>query len=231
MNLSLEEALRFCHNLSAKNYTNRLIICVPAPYLAYLADKFPSIEFAAQNVSMFSGNGAYTGEYSPLMLKSCKINYSLVGHSERRNLFAETDQIIAEKSDNCINAGLIPIICIGENLATRQNGNYKEFLEQQLRFSIPNNIKNNKVVIAYEPIWSIGTNLVPTKEELIATFEIIHSYLKESMVANNVCLVYGGSVNFGNIAEILSLQRVSGCLIGKASLDYQTLTQILERLY
>jgi triosephosphate isomerase len=233
MNFSLKEAISYCEELSQNIHNKGVIISPPAPYLAYLADKFSSINFCAQNISFFENNGSYTGEYSASIIKSCGVNYALIGHSERRKLFSETDTIIAKKIENSINAGITPIICIGESIEQRRNGTYKEFILSQLHNSLQ--IKSipiyQKLIIAYEPISSIGTGIIPTNDELIQTFEIINSFIKQSAVANKVLLVYGGSVNLDNVTQIVSLKDIDGVLIGNASFNYKNLSKILKMLY
>lgn len=227
MHFSLTEVDTICKKL-AENPKNNSIIAPPAPYLAYLAAKFPSLNFCAQNLCEFSKNGPYTGEYSGVMLKSCGINYAIIGHSERRSLYNESDQTILAKVSAALNAKVTPIICIGESAETRQNGGYKEFLINQLESSLPSNIEDD-IIIAYEPIWSIGTNELPTNIELMEAFEVISSNIAQSPVAKNVRLLYGGSVNLDNIEQVLSLKHVNGVLVGKSSLDPEILVKMLER--
>lgn len=204
MHMSLDEAFKFCTKLTEQQYNNQLIIAPPVPYLAYLSDKFKFLEFCGQNVSQFAGQGSYTGEYSSLLLKLSKINYSIVGHSERRNFLQKSNALIRQKAENCLESQVTPIICIGEDLAIRQNNNYKDFLLKQLEESLPN------IVVAYEPIWAIGTGITPGQEELTEIFDALNYYLKQRPVANNISLVYGGSVNLDNIEKILSIQNIDG---------------------
>ncbi|XVN42730.1 MAG: triose-phosphate isomerase family protein [Candidatus Rickettsia vulgarisii] len=230
MNLSLEEAFTFCNKLVQQNCYNDLIIATPPIYLSYLSDKFKSLTFSAQDVSKYQGEGSYTGEYSSSLLKLSNINYSIIGHSERRELFNESNQLVRQKVENCFQADLTPIICIGENLELRTNKTYKEFLLRQLVESLPKNYQelSKDYIIAYEPVWSIGIGNIPKEDELVEVFDIINSFLKQSQVANNVSLVYGGSVNLDNIKQILNLQEIGGVLVGKSSLDYQVLVKMLN---
>jgi triosephosphate isomerase len=228
MNLTLEESITFCNKLTSNPYTTDLIVCPPTPYLAYLANKFMSIKFCAQNISVLPGYGSYTGEYSSIMIKECFTDYVLIGHSERRDMFCESNETIRQKSINAFKAGVTPIICVGEPWENRVNGSYKEFLLTQLAESLPIDQEFSNLVIGYEPIWSIGTGLVPSDEELTEIFDIINSFLKQSYVANNISLVYGGSVNLDNVKKILNLKNISGVLVGKASLDSETLLQMLR---
>lgn len=229
MHFSLTHANAVCNKLMA-HQCEKLIIAPPAPYLALLAANFPSLTFCAQNLSKFITEGAYTGEYSGSMLKSCGINYSIIGHSERRVLFHDTNAIVAAKVNACLKAGITPVICIGESAQNRQDGCHAHVLIEQLQTFISDDI-NDEIIIAYEPIWSIGTNRLPTTSELIETFEAINSYLAQSKVAKNVRLLYGGSVNLDNIEQILSINHVNGVLVGKSSLDPEILIEMLNRLY
>jgi triosephosphate isomerase len=228
MNLTFEESIIFCSKIASSSYTSSLVLCPPIPYLAYLASKFRSIQFCAQNISALTGYGAYTGEYSSVMIKECSINYALVGHSERRNIFHESNETIKQKAINCNRAGVTPIICIGEPKENRRNGSYKEFLLRQLEECVPVDQNFSKLIIGYEPLWSIGTGLLPSEDELIEIFELINSSLKQSHIANNISLVYGGSVNLDNLKKILNLKNISGVLVGKASLDSEILLKMLQ---
>lgn len=232
MNLSLTDSLSFCTKLARQEYSNDLIIAPPSPYLAYLAEKFNTLPLCAQNVSRYEGAGNYTGEYSSLLLKLSNINYAIVGHSDRRNLFNETNEIVQQKVERCLHSDIIPIICIGENINIRTYRDYQQFLLTELAESLPNNYKmlnkNKTIIIAYEPIWSVGTGRVPLQEELVEIFDIIHSFLAQSRVANNIRLVYGGSVNLKNIKNILNLPNIDGVMVGTASLDYQILIKMLN---
>lgn len=233
MNFSLKEAISYCEQLSQNIHNKDVLISPPSPYLAHLAIRFQSINFCAQNISIFKNDGAYTGEVSASIIKSCEVDYALIGHSERRRLFSETNKIVAEKVENSIEAGITPIICVGESLEKREDGTYKDFLQNQLYNSllIKSSSIAQKIIIAYEPIWSVGTGITPTYDQLTEAFEIINSFIKQSAVANKALLVYGGSVNLDNVSQIMSLRDVAGVLIGKSSLDYQNLSKILKRLH
>ena len=224
MNFSLKQAIKFLTNLNEINHTKKLIIASPIPYLAHLQALFPAVQFCAQDISIFSGMGAYTGEISAEIVKSCGINYSLIGHSERRILCHETDQMINQKITNCLQFGIIPIICIGENASVRHNKAYLESILLQLN-SIPE--LTSKVVIAYEPVWSIGSGVIPTSHEISEIFDFIINYFNLDRVAKNISLVYGGSVNSQNYRQILSIPQISGVLLGGASLNFEEFVKIL----
>ena len=128
MNLTFKEASNLTRFLSEHNNCHKLIIAPPTPYIAYLAQNYQQLRFCAQDVSVKNAFGSYTGESSAKFFKSCGVNYSLIGHSERRTLFGETNQIVRKKAEVCIENQITPIICIGESEALRNSGNYKEFL-------------------------------------------------------------------------------------------------------
>jgi len=226
MNLSLKEAFLKADLLDKRNSWAQFILAPSAPYLAYFAKNFLKTTFCAQDVSSISGYGAYTGEVSADILKSCGVNYAIIGHSEKRTVMKDNNKTVRKKVGNCIKAGIKPIICVGESLESRKNNNYKEFILEQINESIPENAKN--VIIAYEPIWAIGTGISPTKEELTEIFNFIKNDSSISQVAKNAQLVYGGSVNSRNYKEILAIEGISGVLIGSASLDDDELNLILS---
>jgi triosephosphate isomerase len=226
MNLTLEEAYTKAKLLDSRNYSAQLLLAPPAPYLAHLTQNFKNINFCAQDLSAFSGFGAYTGEYSAEMIKSCNVNYAIIGHSERRNSIGEHSNFIKQKVLNCIEAQIIPIICVGETLEARKNNNYKEFIAEQINQSIPENA--HSIIIAYEPFWAIGSGLVPTIEEISEIFEFIKSSEDISIVAKNAQLVYGGSVSSKNYKEILAIAGNNGIILGSASLNDDELNLILN---
>lgn len=226
MNLSLAESAEFCRAVSSQDYKNLLVICPPAPYLAYLASQFPLLSFGAQHISHLQNYGAYTGEYSAQIIKNCQVNYALIGHSDRQQLFSESNAQIKQQAINCLKVGICPIICLGESLQIRQSGDYQAFIMQQLAESVP--VTEQPVIIAYEPIWSISTGSVPSRAQLTEITQIINAALQQRPVANNASLVYGGSVNLTNLASILGLADITGVLVGQASLNYQTLIPMLN---
>jgi triosephosphate isomerase (TIM) len=223
MNFTLQEAEDLCAKLiDAKT----LIISPPTPYLGYLANKFPSINFASGDISVHEGFGAYTGEYSGKILKSCGVRYVIIGHAERRGLFGEDDGIIKQKISNTLRAGLVPIICIGESLEVRKKGLHDKFIIEQLG-QLPR-LAGGSYIIAYEPLWSIGTGDNPSPQELKETFKVIKNYITKAGIVNNTQLVYGGSVAPNNIKHILDVENIDGALIGSASLSYENLKQIIQ---
>lgn len=226
MNLNLEDAFDQAIKLNMGNYGANFLLAPPIPYLAYFAKNFKNIKICAQNVSSINGFGPYTGEYSAEILKNCGVDYAIIGHSERRNIFMESNKLIKQKAANCLNSGIIPIICVGETLETRQNNHYTEFITTQLAESIPKNI--DYIIIAYEPFWAIGTGLVPTRGEILEIFELIKANIGITILAKKVQLVYGGSVSSKNYKEIISIDGNDGVILGSASLNADELNLILN---
>lgn len=225
MNLNLSDAISLVREIENESPQAELLIAPPAPYLAYFAETFKKISICAQDISVYGEFGAYTGEYSAQIVKSCGIHYAIIGHSERRSLMFETNKIVKQKIENCIHAGIVPIICIGENLEARQNNSFREFLLEQIK-SIPENAHD--IIIAYEPVWAIGTGIYPNLEEINQVIELIRTHEQISPVAKNARLVYGGSVSGKNFSEIIQIPEISGVLIGSASLNKEELKSILN---
>ncbi|MEI6628794.1 MAG: triose-phosphate isomerase [Alphaproteobacteria bacterium] len=192
---------------------DNLIVCPPFVYM----DKF-GINLGAQNVHHLS-NGAYTGEISAQMLKDVGVNYCLVGHSERRQFFNESDDLVKAKAAQCQEVDVTPIICIGESLNDYLNGQTNQVLSQQLNNCLPS---ASKFWIAYEPLWAIGTGKTPTMSEIAAVHDMLRGHLP------NVVLLYGGSVSNVNASKIFTISNVDGVLVGGASLDIETITKIYD---
>lgn len=178
----------------------------------------------------FEEKGAFTGDISANMLKEIGCEYIILGHSERRKYHHESDEIVAKKVRNVIKSGLTSIICVGENLETRQAGRHKEFVANQIIGSVPRNIEFEDLIIAYEPVWSIGTGITAKTEEIseMADFiaEIIRTKFKN--VKNQSYILYGGSANSKNSAEILAVKNIDGLLVGSASLEAEEFFQIVK---
>ena len=178
----------------------------------------------AQDVSEYN-EGAYTGEISAKMLQDEKIMFCIVGHSERRMLFNEENEVIYKKITNLINNKIIPIICIGETLEEKEKNLTTKILEKQIDQCIPkiSNYKNS--IIAYEPIWAIGTGLTPSNQEI----EHVHSFIKNNQIKyTQFKVLYGGSVKASNSKEINSLNSVDGCLVGGSSLKVDEFNSIIS---
>jgi triosephosphate isomerase (TIM) len=194
----------------------RYAICAPFPYLMAMnqALRGSSVALGAQDLCQFD-DGAYTGEVSGAMLADCGCRYVIVGHSERRGLFGDTDENVARKYAQALKQGLIPILCVGEVLAEREAGVTEPVVARQLDAVVDHCgvAAFERGVVAYEPVWAIGTGLTPT----LADIAEIHAAIRGPMPAG-ARILYGGSVNPKNAAEILALEDVDGALVGGASL-------------
>tara|TARA_B100000575_G_scaffold181455_1_gene145707 strand:+ start:1444 stop:2163 length:720 start_codon:yes stop_codon:yes gene_type:complete len=206
------------------NSNNCTIICPPSIYLNSLKVNDENIFFGSQDVSCFK-KGAYTGELSALMLKDSNIDFCLVGHSERRQYFAETNINVKIKSTNLIEENIIPVICVGETLEEKEKNLTEEILFTQIKESIPNLANNQNALIAYEPVWAIGTGLTPTLDEINEVHELIKNFDNK---LKNFKVLYGGSVKSSNSKEIKELNHVDGCLIGGASLKVDEFNIIIS---
>jgi triosephosphate isomerase len=227
--INLDKAISI---LDTIKQASNLIVAPSFAHLSYLCKKYPNINFASQDISSVSGDyGAYTGENVASLLKEdLSINYAIIGHSERRSNKLDDSDSLKKKlhlaNENKIN----PIFCIGESLDQRKSGQYRSIIESEIDSVLPK-IKDNaengqKFIIAYEPFWSIGTGLIPTREEIGEIAEIIKS--KVNFVDKRIFLVYGGSVNNDNAKEILSIDNIDGLLIGGASTDAKKLNSIID---
>ena len=207
-----------------KDSSKCVVICPTSIYLDYMSKNKMGFYLGAQNVSQHK-DGAFTGEISADSLADINVDFCIVGHSERRQLFFEKNEEINYKSENLIKNNIIPIICIGETLEDKEKGITKDILEDQLKKSIPisSNFKNS--IIAYEPVWAIGTGLTPTNDEINET----HSFIRQhNDKFNKFKIIYGGSVKASNVNEITSLLNVDGALIGGASLKSDEFTKIIQ---
>lgn len=206
-------------------------IAFPSVYLSIAKQitQNSEITIGAQNLSQFSQDGAYTGEVSALMLKDLHLNFTLIGHSERRQYFNESNQQITDKLNNAYQNNLLPILCVGENLEARESNVENRIISEQLSV-LDNLIQNDRpIIIAYEPIWAIGTGKVASVEQI----EKMHQYVYEQLLSKganpaNIRILYGGSVNAENASTIFSLPKVSGALIGGASLKVEDFTKIIK---
>ena len=197
-----------------------VLVCPPATLVMAVAE-------AVKGSGLFVGgedchpkaNGAHTGDVSAEMLKDAGASHVIVGHSERRSDHAETDAVVRAKAEAAWRAGLLPIVCIGETLAEREAGKTLAVLEAQLKGSIPAGSTAAKLVVAYEPVWAIGTGKTPTTAEVAAAHAHIRKVLGSLMAdAAGVRLLYGGSVKGSNAAELLAVADVDGALVGGAAL-------------
>ncbi len=206
------------------NSNNCTIICPSSIYLKSFKVNNENLFCGAQDVSFYK-EGAYTGELSAAMLRDNNIDFCLVGHSERRQYFAETNNNVNIKSSNLIEENIIPVICIGETLEQKEKNLTEEILSTQIKDSIPNLANHQNTLIAYEPVWAIGTGLTPTLDEINQVHELIKNF---DTRFNNFKVLYGGSVKSANSKEINDLNHVDGCLIGGASLKVDEFNIIIS---
>ena len=236
MNMLPNEAMSFITELEpyAKNAKCEIILCVPYTDLFYslLTAQNTNIKIGAQNMH-WEESGAYTGEVSPNMLKCINVEYVIIGHSERRQYFAETDETVNKKIKSALNHSLKPILCVGETLEQRENNMQDAIISNQIKSALKGIESIENIIIAYEPIWAIGTGKVATKEDANNTIKIIRSTVKElygDNVAQNVCILYGGSFKKENAKELFSTSDIDGALVGGASLKVDEFARILESM-
>ena len=231
-----DEARVFCERFREiyKDTDVQALICAPAVDLSACSDalKGTDIMLGAQNV-YFEKEGAYTGETSIDMIKALGCGFSIVGHSERRQYFGETDETVNLKAKALLNAGLRPIICVGEAEEIRVAGTQNEFVKKQLIGAFEGIAKEDAVrcVIAYEPIWAIGTGRVATPEQAGDMCAFIRETLIELYdedTADEIIIQYGGSVKPENISDIMDMPEIDGALVGGASLDPEKFMGIID---
>uniref|UniRef100_A0AAF5PVY7 Triosephosphate isomerase n=1 Tax=Wuchereria bancrofti TaxID=6293 RepID=A0AAF5PVY7_WUCBA len=198
-----------------------VVVAPPAPYLLYVKEKVKNgIEVSAQNCYKVE-KGAFTGEISPAMIKDLGLHWVILGHSERRHIFGESDELIAEKVLHAVDSGLQTIFCCGEKLDEREAGKTKAVNFRQLQAVIDKKANWNKIVIAYEPVWAIGTGKTASPEQAQEVHGWIREFLKEKVsadVAQKTRILYGGSVTAENAAELAKKPDIDGFLVGGASL-------------
>ena len=225
LNGNLQFIDQFISNISLPNADSKCaVICPTAIHLDYLSKNKNGFYVGAQNVSEHE-EGAYTGEISVRSLIETNVDFCIVGHSERRQIFKEKDQDINLKSQRLVANNVIPIICIGETLEQKEKGITNTVLEEQLMNSIPSSSTFENTIIAYEPVWAIGTGLTPTIDEIDETHRFIRSHNDKF---NKYKILYGGSVKASNAKEITHLANVDGALIGGASLKSEEFTKIIQ---
>lgn len=242
MNLLPHEGMllahEICEGMSDISPNTELVICPPFTHLAQCSVIIESSEaplkLGAQNCD-FHEHGAFTGEISPNMLESMGIEYVIIGHSERRMLFHETNELIAKKCHSALKIGLTPILCIGETLEERQSGKVEDIIKEQLyailhQKEILESILESDIVIAYEPVWAIGTGLAadPDQAEKVHLFirETLEEYIPEQ--AEMIRIIYGGSVKAENAKAYFEMPNIDGALIGGASLQADTFLAIAK---
>jgi triosephosphate isomerase (TIM) len=240
MNKTLEEATALASEVMGMVADEvkgnvKVVFCTPFPYLLpvkNLLGNNASIAVGAQNCSEHEW-GAYTGETSAPMLKSLKIPYVILGHSERRQYFGENGKLLAKKIDTALKHELTPIFCCGEPLEVREKNEHEKLVKQQVEESLfhLDAASLQKIVIAYEPVWAIGTGKTATAQQAQEMHAVIRQHLASKFgqaVADSISILYGGSVNAANAKELFSCSDVDGGLVGGASLKSREFTEIIK---
>ena len=227
----LAQAQALSAALSAEPAAARVALCPPATLIErmsrVLADG--SVELGGQDCHA-NASGAFTGSVSAAMLKDAGASLVIVGHSERRAAFGETDADVAAKAQAAVAEGLEPIICVGETLDQRQAGDAVAVVTRQVLGSVPASLAGTTFAVAYEPVWAIGTGLTPTLEQIGEIHAAVRAALVEKLgeAGRGVPILYGGSVKPSNAAEILAVAEVGGALVGGASLKAQDFLGIIR---
>ena len=224
MNGSLQSVTELVEGIKAGDAGKaELAVCPPAVFLMKVGGMLADTDIAlgAQNVCNHEA-GAFTGEISAAMLKECGCRYAIVGHSERRSLYVESDQLVAARFDMAIRVGLTPILCVGETLYEREQGVTEAVVSKQIDavLDVTGIAGFSQAVIAYEPVWAIGTGLVASPEQAQAVHAFIRGKLavSDGEIAQRIRILYGGSMNAANAADLLTQTDIDGGLIGGASL-------------
>ncbi|RQD70275.1 MAG: triose-phosphate isomerase [Tindallia sp. MSAO_Bac2] len=211
-----------------------IAVCCPFPMLFGIADALRGtpIRLGAQNMH-WEDSGAYTGEVSAAMLTEAGTTYVILGHSERRHVFGESDEWVQKKLCKAIESELVPILCIGETLEEREQEQTENVLEKQLEMSLKSVAANNaeRIVIAYEPVWAIGTGKTATPQQAAEAAEFIRSWLVnkyDNEVSEKIRILYGGSVKPDNASEIMESEEIDGALVGGASLKVEDFIGIIN---
>lgn len=235
MNKTVEESIQLVREIKNKlNNDIETVVCVPFTSLSEVKKEIDNtnLKLGAQNM-YWEDSGAFTGEISPLMLKGIGIDYVIIGHSERRQYFGETDKIVNMKVKSAINHSITPILCVGETLEQREAGTEQEVVKSQVEKALDSieTIEANQIVIAYEPIWAIGTGKTASSEEANEMIKFIRKILKEKFgekISEGIRILYGGSVKPTNISEIMSQSDIDGALVGGASLKHEDFINLVN---
>ena len=236
MNMLPGEAIEMINELTplVKDTKNEVILCVPYTDLFYalLTAQNTNIKIGAQNMH-FEESGAYTGEVSGKMLKSINVEYVIIGHSERRQYFAETDETVNKKIKSAFKYGLKPIVCVGETLEQRETGKAVDVITKQTELALEglSNEQVENTIIAYEPIWAIGTGKTATSEDANNAIKEIRNKISEiygEETSSKVIIQYGGSVKSSNAKELFNMSDIDGGLVGGASLKAEEFSKIVN---
>jgi len=212
---------------------SEVLVCVPFPYMSQVESLIEgsNLKLGAQNININS-SGAFTGEVSADMIKDFGAKHVIVGHSERRSLYGETSSVVAEKTKAALGAGLSPLLCVGESLEQREAGKTETVVAEQINavMELVGIESFDSIIIAYEPVWAIGTGMTATPEQAQAVHFFIRNLLGESSenIAQKTPILYGGSMNAGNAVELISCPDIDGGLIGGAALKAEDFLQICK---
>jgi triosephosphate isomerase (TIM) len=219
--------MNLCNNIHKLSLPENIQLIIAPPF-THISALNNIAKLCAQDVSKFDHkNGAYTGEISADILNEIGCSYCIVGHSERRIYSNETAKDIAKKIQNLNHYNITPIICIGEDIDTKKNGNTIDFLINELEVILQDTVSENNFIIAYEPVWAIGSGTVATNNEIKLISETLSAYLLKKF-DKKIQIVYGGSVNKDSINDILKINDIDGVLIGGACLDIDKFNEILK---
>ena len=237
MNKEVQESYDFTKSLSKKLLNlkrTHIILCPPFTSLFYISEllKNTSIALGGQNMH-YEESGAFTGEISSNMLKSSGCDYVILGHSERRHIFNEPNEVIKKKVNAALSNDLKPIICVGEKLGERQSGKTSEIIRSQYKsaFSDVSEHEINRCVVAYEPVWAIGTGMTATPEQASEVQGLIRDFIEEQYskdIADSMPILYGGSVKPTNAKSLIETENIDGFLIGGASLVEELFFEIVN---
>ena len=236
MNLNRKAAFQLIETIDSLKFSNNVevIIAPPSIYLESFLGKVKNFNISSQDVSA-NDNGAYTGEFSAAMLSSLSLKYSIVGHSERRLYHGETEEMIFNKAKQLLKSNMSPIYCCGELLEDRKSENHFKVVASQLQPLLDNlnSDELEKFIIAYEPVWAIGTGLTAKPSDAQDMHSYIRALIKKkfsSSIADQISILYGGSCKPNNAKELFSMEDVDGGLIGGASLDADSFSAIINSL-
>ncbi len=237
MHMNLAEARAFIEEFKQQDIPKKVdvVICPPATLLYSLAEMLKDTPFilGAQNMH-WEESGAFTGEISPVMLKDLGVKYVILGHSERRNIFKESDKVIGLKVATAFKHGLLPILCLGETIEEREKGLTKEVIRRQLETGIKEVSMGQagNLVIAYEPVWAIGSGKAATGEDALEVATFIRELYEETFGKDNAARIriqYGGSVKGENIGDFTRYTDIDGALVGGASLKALSWAQVIQK--
>lgn len=234
MNKTVSETVDFIAKLKKKDFSDNRDVLICPPFTA-LSDasklvKGSKVLLGAQNMH-FEESGAFTGDISPLMLKEVGCKYVIIGHSERRHVFGEDDALINKKLKSALDNRLLPILCVGELIDERKGGKTEDIVKGQLINGLDGIKDIGKIVVAYEPVWAIGTGETATPNQAEEVHVLIRSLIKEKYgdkAAVNLRILYGGSVKPENVKELMSKEDIDGVLVGGASLDVEKFFKLIN---